>query len=72
MKNKNKYNIGDLFTNGFTIFYIHEIEYDKFRKMNYYHFMHMTNGVAAYLAECEMDTAIKKQTLKHYRVKDEK
>jgi hypothetical protein len=63
-----KYNIGDLFTNGISIFYIHKIEYDPFRKMNYYHFTHLSNQVQSYLAECEIESAFKKQRIKIYRV----
>jgi hypothetical protein len=65
-----KYSIGDLFTSGASIFYIYKIEYDPFRKMNYYHFTHLNNQVQSYLAECEIETAFKKQRVKHYPVKE--
>ena len=68
-----KYNFkfGDLFTNGdIILFYIFKIEYDKYRKMNYYYFRHLSNNSESYLAECELNNELKRRKFKYYPVKE--
>jgi hypothetical protein len=67
----NKYNIGDLFTNGKNIFYIHRIEYNKYQNTNYYFFTHLDKKlVQTYMSENEIEYFYdKRRGYKYYPVK---
>ena len=66
----NKYNIGDLFTNGKNIFYIHRIEYKKYQNMNYYYITHLDKKfLQTYMLEYEIESLCDIRHYKHYPVK---
>jgi hypothetical protein len=66
----NKYNIGDLFTNGKNIFYIHRIEYNKYQNTNYYYITQLDKKlIQTYILEYEIENLCDIRHYKHYPVK---